>query len=621
MPPDRDNAEFAGIDPVQLKGMIGDLDDVRSMITAKIPGLRHDFARAGLDTKHIGTLEGVARWIAGELPMLRRRQSMTEQIAKEHGQFGFTGSMVESEWEGHFKSPEEARAKAKELAAKYQHPGEFPADVWEQIRKYQFDPDFAEAFARELGPDKLGWLAGRAKSAESWGDDKEAGEARFQAIANILAVASHRGVIDDKWLDGFHPDGRGTDYNTLAALMMHGTWNKDTLVKIGNRALKIGQLGGGNYTTAKILDAIARNPLAAHELYKANFDQINAMAYGKHMGWMSTSDPKLGDPLGRFLKAATVDAADAFERMRPPGDDKWKNPADELAMRLFDHVAKNHYAKFPFQGVEDNYISIIEKFFEGTYIEELTGEGGLTWTDAVQITAGVVGIFDPTPISDGIDALISLGRGDWKGALLSAVAFIPWIGDAAAKPVKIFKRLVDSYPGFKTLLGLDPALLKKIEENPLDLSKDEIEALKKGLEKAKGDIENITKIAIQRGPQHALDALTIANRMHVDAAAIYAKKPKFLAKAKSLHLPTDGPIPFVPPKNWQPNNPQKATVNGREGFVDAYGNVWHKGRGVGQTNYEWDVQTPNTPLGKLTGDGNHLNVEWETGRITHGKAK
>lgn len=121
--------------------------------------------------------------------------------------------------------------------------------------------------------------------------------------------------------------------------------------------------------------------------------------------------------------------------------------------------------------------------------------------------------------------------------MLSVVALIPWIGDAAAKPIKIFRNLMESYPGFKTLLRLDPDLQKKLDDGDIMLSKDELSKLKQGLERAKADLENITKIAIQRGPKQALEALTIANRLHVDAAAIYAKRPKFLTKAQSLHLP------------------------------------------------------------------------------------
>lgn len=325
--------EFAGIDPVQLKKMIGDLSDTAQGVNARMPRLRDDFGRAGIDSKHIARLEGVRDWIEGELPMLRRRQSMTEQISKEHGQFGFGGSMVESEWEGHFKSPEEARAKAKELAKQYKEPGEFPPDVWEQIRKYQFDPDFAEAFARELGPDKIGWLAGRATNPESWGDGDEDTEGRFQAIANILAVASHRGVIDDAFLKGFNATGRGTDYNMLAALMMHGIWSKDAVTKIVNAGL--GENGtSSNQTMAALLDAAARNPFAANEIYAKNFEHINGMVSGNAWGWVGIKDSKIIDPLARFVNAATVEAHANYERMRPPGNTAWQNPAEPLMARI-----------------------------------------------------------------------------------------------------------------------------------------------------------------------------------------------------------------------------------------------------------------------------------------------
>ncbi|MEV0581789.1 C2 family cysteine protease [Nonomuraea sp. NPDC050310] len=344
--------DFAGIDPVQLKGMIGDLDDVKSLINEKTVHLDRDFGRAGLSAKHITTLRSVADWIHGELPMLRRRQSMTEQISKEHGVYGFTGAMVESEWAGHFKSPEEARAKAKELAAKYKEPGELPAEVWEQVRKYQFDPDFAEAFARELGPDKLGWLAGRAKSPDSWGDDDEDTEGRFQAIANILAVASHRGVIDDDWLKKFNPTGRGTDYNMLADLMMHGTWSKDAVVKIVNGGLKD---GSQNYTIAMLLDAAARNPFAATQIYQDNFDRINGMVSGNAWGWTQIKDPKLIDPLARFVKAATLESHENYERMTPGGP----NPAEGLMAKILGLTQTKRGFPSPFGDVQKTLDTIV----------------------------------------------------------------------------------------------------------------------------------------------------------------------------------------------------------------------------------------------------------------------
>ncbi|UIJ46496.1 DNA/RNA non-specific endonuclease [Sphingomonas cannabina] len=51
--------------------------------------------------------------------------------------------------------------------------------------------------------------------------------------------------------------------------------------------------------------------------------------------------------------------------------------------------------------------------------------------DLTQMGLDVAGLFDPTPISDGANGIISLFRGDWLGAGISAVSMIPYLGDAA----------------------------------------------------------------------------------------------------------------------------------------------------------------------------------------------
>lgn len=51
--------------------------------------------------------------------------------------------------------------------------------------------------------------------------------------------------------------------------------------------------------------------------------------------------------------------------------------------------------------------------------------------DLTQMGLDIAGIFDPTPISDGSNAVISLLRGDFVGAGLSAVSIVPYVGDAA----------------------------------------------------------------------------------------------------------------------------------------------------------------------------------------------
>jgi hypothetical protein len=313
-----------------MREMIKDLEDTKGLIDQKIPGMKAQFDKVGVSTKPLNTLTGISGWIGGELPMLNRRHSMAEQLSKENYQYGFNGGMVFTEWEGLFKSKAEAEAKAKELAAQYKEPGQFLDDAWEQIRKYQNDTDFAQAFVKQLGPEKMAWLAGmlRSEKAGQQTDD------RLGALANILATASHRGAIDAGWLEKFSAMGQGTDLATLGVLLQHGTWNKDTLVLIGQRALSNGQLGGGNYLTAAIFEGIARNPLAAHELYGKEFDRISAMARGQMPGWIKTKDPKLLGAMDKFMTAATVEAVTAYEHMRPVADPTWRNPAAELSIRL-----------------------------------------------------------------------------------------------------------------------------------------------------------------------------------------------------------------------------------------------------------------------------------------------
>lgn len=56
---------------------------------------------------------------------------------------------------------------------------------------------------------------------------------------------------------------------------------------------------------------------------------------------------------------------------------------------------------------------------------------GTLLLDLTQMTLDIVGIFDPIGLSDGANALISAGRGDWVGAGLSALAIVPVVGALA----------------------------------------------------------------------------------------------------------------------------------------------------------------------------------------------
>lgn len=81
--------------------------------------------------------------------------------------------------------------------------------------------------------------------------------------------------------------------------------------------------------------------------------------------------------------------------------------------------------------------------------------------DLTQVGLDIVGIFEPTPFADGANTIISLGRGDWFGAITSAVGIIPYVGDAA----KLGKlgRWAETVAKAVDLAATNPAFRKAIE--------------------------------------------------------------------------------------------------------------------------------------------------------------
>ena len=51
--------------------------------------------------------------------------------------------------------------------------------------------------------------------------------------------------------------------------------------------------------------------------------------------------------------------------------------------------------------------------------------------DLVQMALDLSGIFDPTPISDGMSGLLAFSRGQWLDGVISGVSMVPYVGDLA----------------------------------------------------------------------------------------------------------------------------------------------------------------------------------------------
>ena len=82
------------------------------------------------------------------------------------------------------------------------------------------------------------------------------------------------------------------------------------------------------------------------------------------------------------------------------------------------------------------------------------------WIDNFQTTLDIAGIFDPTGIVDGVNAIIYASRGEWVNAGISALAIVPYIGDLG-KGGRLGTKLVAK--GGATVLGHYPNYVKLAE--------------------------------------------------------------------------------------------------------------------------------------------------------------
>ena len=127
--------------------------------------------------------------------------------------------------------------------------------------------------------------------------------------------------------------------------------------------------------------------------------------------------------------------------------------------------------------------------------------------DVTQMTLDVAGIFDPTPATDGINAAISLFRGDLFGAGVSAVSMIPYIGDLAkagklgkwAQTLDGVARMAADNPAFRRMV--EPMLSKlgdaigAVPDGVMSKLPDGVQA---GLASAKRKIDDVLGVTLER---------------------------------------------------------------------------------------------------------------------------
>ena len=141
--------------------------------------------------------------------------------------------------------------------------------------------------------------------------------------------------------------------------------------------------------------------------------------------------------------------------------------------------------------------------------------------DLTQIGLDIAGIFDPTPISDGANTLISLGRGDWLGAGLSAVSMIPYVGDAAklGKLGKYAQTVAKAIDAARANPALRQALAPGIQAIGDAIAKLPLDKLPESARKQLTTLNELTGIFAKESDTAARTALKAADDVPATGAA------------------------------------------------------------------------------------------------------
>ena len=99
----------------------------------------------------------------------------------------------------------------------------------------------------------------------------------------------------------------------------------------------------------------------------------------------------------------------------------------------------------------------------------------------------VIGVFDPTPISDGLNSIIYLAEGDFVNAAISAASIVPYIGDGA-KAGKYGAKAVNAVNKSNDIKRLSNGEIKSLKNNGINVHDLKINSKQDLFKNSDGDI-------------------------------------------------------------------------------------------------------------------------------------
>jgi hypothetical protein len=293
--PDDGGGDFSGIDPQKLWDLINSMKnktgyDGNGSAAPQVNSWMGQAGRIGLDTSRLSTINKHFGWAQGQLPMLRRRQSLAANESRKEGDFGQTGMVgVGAGSLGNFATSEEAAKAGRDDAKKYKDGKISLQEYLKLIQANQFDPDYAKAAATEIGQARLLYLVQDSAALDF--DHPNVGRS---AMANFVATAMRAGV-DFKDDQGHEP------LQLLAGLVGYATFPADVLTNLGDQCL----FPANTQYSDELWKALAADPKAATQFVHDNIDYLPEFmkANSEHTGGLV--DPYVKD-FAAVLEAGMV---------------------------------------------------------------------------------------------------------------------------------------------------------------------------------------------------------------------------------------------------------------------------------------------------------------------------
>lgn len=279
---------IVGISPSGMGTLASSLQRKMSDAQRLLTSYRSQFANTGVPTGNLDSACRVLGWGEDQLPMLRRRVQLAQQIDDGAGnpfaRLGLLRDMVSS-GAGNIALVDPAaaaKAGASDGANLKKALGKGPwtpelddvRALLQQVDANSGDPAYCDQLIKQLGPEDIARLSHMGIALEAHGDDRGADLVRRSAGA-ALATASSRMQNVDAWLDKVSmPTAAQTANDLIAPLLRYGNFDASFLERVGVRELTFAVNGPETKRSVAIWTAIAKDPRAASLLYNLDLTQV-----------------------------------------------------------------------------------------------------------------------------------------------------------------------------------------------------------------------------------------------------------------------------------------------------------------------------------------------------------